>query len=627
MSARSESTRTPSPGTVNPSVTTGGDMSTAQRGARLRARLRNSARNASDLIRGLAPATQAGVLGAIGPGALPKAATSLYRWDFMPSGLLGLAAARDPHHTAVIDDGGSVTYEELNVNTNRLARALRHGDVMPRDRIGILARNHRNFLLALCAHGRLGTDLVLLNTGASPEQTLAVIREQKIDFLFIDEEFTHMLPEDFDACPVAVSWLEDFEDQSCVREGWTSVRDMLRTAPPEAWPTADLPRRPRRGRVIILTSGTTGTPKGARRPEPSSWMPASSIMSRIPLRDHRPAYLAAPMFHSWGFATAQLCIALRSTMVMRRRFDPMDSLRIIEAHNPHTIFLVPTMLQRMLEVMPPQYDYATSPLQVIASCGSAIPEGVVKQALDRFGPVLYNMYGSTEVSWATIATPEELSANPTTAGRAPLGTRLSIRDADGNEVAEGDTGRIFVGNGMLYEGYTRPGADKEIIDGMVCTGDLGSLADGLLYISGREDDMIVSGGENVFPRETEDALSEMEGIRECSVVGVPDERFGQALVAYVVREKGPEGDSLTDSGIRDFVKARLARHSVPRETVFMDELPRNAVGKVVPRMLPKPWEDGEAADSAGAAAVGAGAAAAGAGNAMVMGQDRLRPAG
>ena len=626
MSTRSESTRTPSPGTVNPRVTTGGDTATSAPGDRLRSRFRSSARNVGDLIRGLAPVTQAGVLGAIGPGALPKAATSLYRWDFMPSGLLGLAAARDPHHTAVIDDGGSVTYTELNDNASRLARALRHGDIMPRDRIGVLARNHRNFLLALCAHGRLGTDLVLLNTGASREQTLAVIREQKLDFLFIDEEFTDLLPEDFDQCPVAVSWLEDFEDQSCVREGWTSVRDMLRTAPPEAWPTADLPRRPRRGRVIILTSGTTGTPKGARRPEPSSWMPASSIMSRIPLRHHRPAYLAAPMFHSWGFATAQLCIALRSTMIMRRKFDPMDSLRIIEAHNPHTIFLVPTMLQRMLEVMPEDYDYATSPLEIIASCGSAIPEGVVKQSLDRFGPVLYNMYGSTEVSWATIATPDELFANPTTAGRAPLGTRLSIRDADGNELPEGETGRIFVGNGMLYEGYTRPGADKEIIDGMVCTGDLGSLSDGLLHISGREDDMIVSGGENVFPRETEDVLSELAGIRECTVVGVPDERFGQALVAYIVRENSPEGEALDDAGIRAFVKDRLARHSVPRETVFMDELPRNAVGKVVPRMLPKPWEDG-GTGAGSAAGDGRAAAPARTDGDRVMGQDRLRPAG
>ncbi|MEJ5920450.1 MULTISPECIES: AMP-binding protein [unclassified Corynebacterium] len=524
------------------------------------------------------------------PAAAGKAAQSIFKWDFLPAGLLGIAASRDPHHTAIIDDGGSVTYEDLHNNSTALARALRHGDIKQRDRIGVLSRNHRGFIMALCAHGRLGTDLVLLNTGASAQQTLAVIREQKIDFLFIDEEFTHMLPDDFDDCPVAVSWLEDYEDTSCVREGWTSMREMLRTAPPENWPGADLPQRPRRGRVIILTSGTTGTPKGAKRPEPRSWMPASSIMSRIPLRQRRPAYLAAPLFHTWGFATAQLCLALRSTMIMRRHFDPVDSLRIIDAHNPHTIFLVPTMLQRMLEVMPDSYDNTTSSLQVLASCGSAIPEAVVKKSLDRFGPVLYNQYGSTEVSWATIATPDELHDNPTTAGRAPLGTRVKIFDDDGNELPDGETGRIFVGNNMLYEGYTRPGADREIIDGMVCTGDLGHLDDGLLYISGREDDMIVSGGENVFPRETEDALSSLEGIRECTVAGVPDEKFGQALVAWVVREDSPEGAALTHETLRNHVKSQLTRFAVPRETIFIDELPRNAVGKVVPRLLPKPWE-------------------------------------
>lgn len=554
-------------------------------------KLRNISRTTSDHVIGLAPITQAGVLGSMSPGAMGKAANAIFRWDFLPAGLLGIAAARDPHHTAIIDDGGSLTYSELNGRSNALARALKHGNIRERSRIGILARNHRGFVMTLCAHGRLGTDLILLNTGAAAEQTLAVIREQKLDFLFIDEEFANQLPEDFDDCPVAISWFDDYKDTSAVREGWTSIEEMLKTAPPANWPGAELKQRPRRGRVIILTSGTTGTPKGAKRPEPTSWMPASSIMSRIPLRKHRPAFLAAPFFHTWGFATIQLCIALRSTMIMRRHFDPVESLRLIEAHAPHTIFLVPTMLQRMMEKLPDDYDLSANALKVIASCGSAIPEAIVKKTLERVGPVLYNQYGSTEVSWATIATPKELKENPTTAGRAPLGTRVKILDEDGRELPEGETGRIFVGNGMLYEGYTRPGADKEVIDGMVCTGDLGRMEAGQLYISGREDDMIVSGGENVFPRQTEDVLSELEGVRECAVAGVPDERFGQALVAWVVRDKTDAGQALTNEDIRNYVKARLAKFSVPRETVFMDELPRNAVGKVVPRNLPKPWED------------------------------------
>ncbi|MBV7295906.1 AMP-binding protein [Corynebacterium sp. TAE3-ERU12] len=528
----------------------------------------------------------------MGPAAIGNTVKSIYRWDFMPSGLLGIAAARDPHHTAIIDDGGSITYSGLNERSTQLARALRHGNIRPRDRIGVLCRNHRGFIMALCAHGRLGTDLVLLNPGASAQQTNAVIREQKIDFLFIDEEFTHILADDFDQCPVAVAWLEDYEDTSCVREGWTSMREMIRTAPPADFAGAQLESRPRRGRVIILTSGTTGTPKGARRPEARSWQPASAIISKIPLRQRRLAFLAAPLFHTWGFGALQLCLGLRSTILLRRHFDPIDCLRMLESHQPDTLFVVPTMLQRMLEATPRSRDIDAGWLRVIASCGSAIPQRIVEETLERFGPVLYNQYGSTEVSWATIATPEELAKQPTTAGKAPLGTRLSIRDDEGNEVPDGTVGRIFIGNNMLYEGYTRPGADKDIIEGMVCTGDLGYIDDeGLLYVSGREDDMIVSGGENVFPRETEDVLSELEGIRECAVVGAPDDKFGQALVAYVVRTNDEAGEALDHETIRSFVKEQLTRFNVPRETIFLDELPRNAVGKVVPRMLPKPGAD------------------------------------
>ena len=202
----------------------------------LTTKLRRASKSLSDHIVGLAPVTQAGVLGTIGPGAITKALSSVYRWDFLPAGLLGIAAGRDPHHTAIIDDGGSLTYEELHERSTALARALRHGDIKQRDRIGVLSRNHRGFIMALCAHGRLGTDLVLLNTGASSEQTLSVIKEQKLDFLFIDEEFTHLLPEDFNQCPVAVSWFEDYNDTSAVREGWTSMQEMLKTAPPANCP-------------------------------------------------------------------------------------------------------------------------------------------------------------------------------------------------------------------------------------------------------------------------------------------------------------------------------------------------------------------------------------------------------
>lgn len=569
------------------------------------------------LAKGTLPLFKSGVLGAMSPVAMGKALKYIYQWEFLPAGLLALGSARDPYHTAVIDDAGSITYAELHDQTNLLAKALYRTGVRERDKVGVLSRNHRGFVMALCAHGRLGTDIVLLNTGSSANQTRAVIKEQKLDLLFIDEEFIPLLPKDFDQCPVIINWEEnhttaavppeDDEDESVeyaanVAEAselddhatrnpdWPTLTQVLRSTPHDQ----KIPTRPRRGRTIILTSGTTGTPKGARRPEPRTYLPASSIMSRIPLKHHRGYYVAAPMFHTWGFAQIQLGLALRSTLILQRKFSPRAAVKLIEANRPHAIAIVPTMLRRLLTAVPENFDPGT---KVITACGEALPPAVIEESNKKFGNILYNLYGSTEVSWASIAKPEELAEHPTTAGKPPMATVLKIFGDDGKELPEGEVGRIFVGNDMLFEGYTRPGVDKETIQGLVATGDLGYYQDGLLYIAGRSDDMIVSGGENVFPQETEDVLYGLSEVEEVHVHGVDDEDFGQSLCAYVVLKEGQDEDEFTDKA-KALVKDKLARYNVPRNYVFMDELPRNAVGKVVPRDLPDiNAETGDTSDS------------------------------
>jgi acyl-CoA synthetase (AMP-forming)/AMP-acid ligase II len=203
--------------------------------------------------------------------------------------------------------------------------------------------------------------------------------------------------------------------------------------------------------------------------------------------------------------------------------------------------------------------------------------------MDVFGDVLYNFYGSTEVSWASIADPKDLRQAPTTAGRPPLGSKVSIVDVEtGKPVPTGQIGRIFVWNDMLFEGYTN-GATKEVADGYMATGDRGYVdSHGLLFVSGRDDDMIVSGGENVFPREVEELIAAQPGVREVAVVGVADAEWGQRFAAYIALLPGA---SLTEDAVKSLVKAKLARFSVPREVHFVDELPRNATGKVVNRML------------------------------------------
>jgi fatty-acyl-CoA synthase len=202
--------------------------------------------------------------------------------------------------------------------------------------------------------------------------------------------------------------------------------------------------------------------------------------------------------------------------------------------------------------------------------------------MDVFGDVVYNLYGSTEVAWATIATPSDLRAAPGTAGRPPLGTIVKLLDAEGREARPGEGGRIFVANELVFEGYTG-GGGKEIVGGLMSTGDVGHFdAAGRLFVDGRDDEMIVSGGENVFPREVEDLLADSEQIEEAAVIGVDDAEWGQRLKAFVVPRKGAQ---LSEDTVKGYVKENLARYKVPREVVFLDELPRNATGKVLKREL------------------------------------------
>lgn len=580
---------------------------TREDGPTVTSTLAGAAASVGTLARGLVPLVRSGVLSTMSPKAAAKAVGSVYQWEFQPASLLAIGAARDPYHTAIIDDRGSMTYQELHKQVDLLARAIFRSGIRERDHIGVLCRNHRGFVMALCAHGRLGTDLVLLNTGASSKQTQAVLKEHRLDLLFIDEEFIPLLPEGFDDCPVIVA--HEFGDtiglsreqeaelpkDSNIRDAlasgshayrnpeWPSLSLVLRTVPPGQ----TIPSRPRRGRTIILTSGTTGTPRGTRRPEPSSYLPAASIMNRIPLRAHRPVYIAAPMFHTWGFAHIQLSLVLRCTMVLQRKFSPATAVQMIEANRPYAIAIVPTMLRRLLDAVPQNWTPGT---EVIAASGEPIPPQVVTRTVEKFGPVLYNLYGSTEVSWATIATPQDLAQYPNTAGKPPLGTTIKILDEDNHECPPETIGRVFVANDMLFEGYTRPGKDKETFEGMVATGDLGYWKDGLVFVSGRSDDMIVSGGENVYPTDTEHIVGTLPEVVEVAVQGVPDEEFGQALCAWIVpsEQLDGEGKAQLEAKIKELVSKNLARFSVPRHFVYMDALPRNAVGKVVRRDLPAP---------------------------------------
>ncbi|MEV1331817.1 AMP-binding protein [Micromonospora costi] len=505
--------------------------------------------------------TRRGLLSPGRPIRVASQLNALRRWGWSLAGELRQAAARDPGRTAVIDEhGAELTYQELLERAERMARALRAGfGVQAGDRIGVLCRNHPGLIETVVAATLLGVDAVLVNTGLSAAQLATVAEEQRLRLLVHDDEFAERVV----GLPADLPRLDE-----PAREELVAVALPGELRPPE-----------RDGRIIVLTSGTTGAPKGARRPTPNGFGPLVSIIDRIPLHTRDRVLIAAPIFHTWGFAALQVCFALRATIVLHRRFDPAATLAALVAHRCDALFAVPVMVQRLMEVPPPD---PRPPLKVVAVSGSALPGGLAPRFMDVYGDALYNLYGSTEVSWASIAGPADLRAAPTTSGRPPHGTRLRILDAEGQPVPDGQVGRIFVGNEMLFEGYTS-GATRPSLDGLLDTGDLGRLtADGLLFVDGRADDMIVSGGENVFPSEVENLLAQLPQVREAAVIGVPDPEYGQRLAAFLALHPG---ETLDPEAVREYVRHYLARFSVPRDVVFVKYLPRNATGKVLTREL------------------------------------------
>ena len=514
-----------------------------------------------------------GVVRASRPDRGLRQLNSLAKWGFTLAGGLEAAAARSPHNTASVDRYGTSTFADLAERTACLASGLAARGFTGDSTFAILARNHSAMVETMVAVSKLGADLVLLNTGLAARAIEEIVERNAVDAVFVDDDFEPQVR----YLPAQVQRISTHPDSALPQRN--SIDDFI-AAGTGAAPVAP-PKQP--GKLIVLTSGTTGTPKGARRPTPPGFGAIAAMLSRMPLRRDEVMLLAAPLFHAWGLAALQVSAPILATVVLMDRFDAEECLKIIARERCTALVLVPVMLQRILELPAAVVNrYDTSSLKVVASSGSPIPGAAVVKFMDTFGDILYNFYGSTEVSWATVADPTDLRVAPTTAGRPPLGTRIAILDHKGDPVPVGAVGRIFVGNDMLFDGYTNA-ASPAIEDRLMDTGDLGYLdAGGRLFVAGRDDEMIISGGENVFPRPVEEAIALLPQVADVAVVGVPDPEFGQRLAAFVVRT---DGASLDEGMLKDYVRNRLSRFSIPREVTFVDELPRTATGKIVKRRL------------------------------------------
>jgi acyl-CoA synthetase (AMP-forming)/AMP-acid ligase II len=527
----------------------------------------DQARNVFSVITTLA---RAGMIAPMRPDRYVKVAAAMRREGMgMTVGFAG-AAQRCPDRPGLVDELGTLSWRQLDERINALAAALQDLPSGQPKVVGIMCRNHRGFVEAVVAANRIGSDVVLLNTSFAGPAMADVVNREGVDAAIYDEEFTatvdRALADKPDATRI-VAWTEGQHELTV--EGL--LNDHAGQQPE---------RTGRKGKMILLTSGTTGSPKGANQSGGSAGIGTlKAILDRTPWRAEETIVIVAPMFHAWGFSQLIFAASMACTVVTRRKFDPEATLDLVDRHQATGLAVVPVMFDRIMDLpVEVRNRYSGKSLRFAAASGSRMRPDVVTAFMDQFGDVIFNNYNATEAGMIATATPADLRAAPDTAGRPAGGTEIRILDPEFNELPTGEVGGIYVHNDTQFDGYTS-GTTKDFHAGFMSSGDVGYLDEaGRLFVVGRDDEMIVSGGENVYPIEVEKTLAAHPEVAEAAVIGVADEQYGQRLAAFVVLEPG---SSATTDILKQHVRENLANYKVPREVSVLDELPRGSTGKIL----------------------------------------------
>jgi acyl-CoA synthetase (AMP-forming)/AMP-acid ligase II len=514
---------------------------------------------------------RAGLIAPLRPDRYLRMGAAMRRAGMTATVGFAAAAQRCPDRPGLIDERGTLTFKQLDDRCDAVATGLQQLPGGPPKTVAVMCRNHRGFIEALVAANRVGADVLLLNTSFAGPALAEVVDREGADVVIYDEEFTEIVDRAMADKPDATRIL-----------GWTDGSgDALSL---DQLIDANAGRRPapaeRKSDIILLTSGTTGTPKGAKRGEGSGGAgDLKAVLDRTPWRAEEATVIAAPMFHAWGFSQLLFAGLLACTIVTRRKFDPEATLDLVDRYQATGLAVVPVMFDRIMDLPDDVLNrYSGKSLRFATASGSRMRPDVVVKFMDRFGDVIYNNYNATEAGMIATATPSDLRAAPDTAGKPADGTEIRILDENSQEVPRGEVGQIFVRSGTLFEGYTS-GKTRDFHEDFMASGDMGYLDDaGRLFVVGRDDEMIVSGGENVYPIEVEKTLAAHPDVAEAAVLGVDDEQYGQRLVAFVVLGAGA---GATPDDLKQYVRENLANYKVPREITVLDELPRGSTGKIL----------------------------------------------
>ena len=473
--------------------------------------------------------------------------------------LYTLNAVAHPDFCAVVDAAGPLDYGDLNARVNRLAHHLLAVGAST-GRLVYLLPNCREAVEAMGAAAKLGMDPVPVNTRFQAEEVRYLLDHQQ---------------------PAAVVVDESLQDRVAGWPGPVLVRgDSYEAALADAADTEPAPPS-RESHMVIHTSGTTGHPKGAeRRMEAMGRLSILGFLGTVPVACDDRMVVPAPMFHSLGMGLTTMALALGATAILPERFDAEGFLRDVETYRASAAVVVPVMLQRLVQLpREVQRRYDVSSLRWVLVSGSMLPPTLEAAVREVLGPVLYNLYGSTEAGWVSVATPGDAAERPGTVGRRLPGLGLRVVDGGGAPLEGGEDGEIVIGGGTLFDGYTgTPYQDR-----WYPIGDMGHLDEGgYLYVADRKDDMVVTGGENVYPAEVERVLEGHPGLAEVAVYGIDDSEYGKVLCASVGAKAG---ESLDPAEVEAYCRDRIANYKVPKHIWVTDALPWSVTGKILRRQL------------------------------------------
>ncbi|MBD2867292.1 AMP-binding protein [Paenibacillus sp. IB182493] len=492
-------------------------------------------------------------IGMLSPKGLYGLAAAVYRYGVNPMALLGLAERTHGGKTALTDDRESLSFRQLAAESERLAGLLADNYGIGQGRkVGLMCRNHASLVKSVFAASMTGADLYLLSAEMSAGQLKQLTADYDFDLLIHDAELTPAVEQSAYAKAALLSY----------HDRLPAVDNLLRAARQTNRPR----RRASSGKIMLLTGGTTGKPKKiAHKPSLFNYLqPFGELLSKLKLLHCSTAYIATPIFHGYGIAILLLFVALGKKIVLTSGFEAGRACTLIRRHGVDVVTVVPLMLSKMLKLG--AGDLKT--LACVASGGAELNPKLAEEALDKLGPVLYNLYGTSEAGLNLVATPQDLAHDARTVGRPIVGTRIRIANADGTEEKAGIAGQICVKNKWSAKG---------VGGGWIKTGDIGYRdRHGYYYLCGRADDLVVSAGENVYPIEVEQLLIRHPDVEDVAVKGVRDEMFGQRLKAYV---QPAELAGLSEEALMDWLRPRAARYQMPREIVFVREIPYTRLGK------------------------------------------------